>query len=237
MGKDTPTFVLLNHTDDIRSVETFGHEMGHAFHTEFSNDLTPLYKSYSIATAEVASTFFEQLTRVEIEKSLSEKEKIIFLHNQIMGNIATIFRQIACFNFENELHLLIREKGQASKEEMADLMVKHLKSYLGNNFDIKHDDGYFFVFWAHIRRFFYVYSYAYGQIVSRALYEKWKEDKSYKDKIEQFLKAGRSMSPEDIFKSIGIDSTKEEFFEKALFGLEDDIKRLEKMFKNNKIKR
>ena len=128
-----------------------------------------------------------------------------------MGDISTIFRQIACFNFESELHEKIRNDGQISKDKIAGLMSKHLKSYLGSAVSVTPRDGYFFVYWSHIRRFFYVYTYAYGQLISRALYEKWKKDPSYAEKIKQFLSAGRSMSPEDIFMMIGIDTSKTSF--------------------------
>lgn len=224
-----PTFLLLNHVNGVRSLETLAHEMGHAIHTELSRKQPPRYQKYSTATAEVASTFFEQMISDEIEKHLPEKEKIILLHNKIMGDISTIFRQIACFNFELELHEKIRKEGQVSKEKIADLMSKHLKSYLGDAVNITPHDGYFFVYWSHIRRFFYVYTYAYGQLISRALYEKWKKDPSYAGKIKQFLSAGRSMYPEDIFKMIGIDSSKMSFFEDGLKSIEKDIARLEKL--------
>ncbi len=226
-----PTFLLLNHVDDIRSVETLAHEMGHAIHTELSKKQLPHYRGYSTATAEVASTFFEQLAIAKLEQHLSDKEKLIFLHNRLLGDISTIFRQIACFNFELELHQRIREAGQLDKEEIAKLLAKHLRSYTGAAMKVTSDDGYFFVSWSHIRRFFYVYSYACGQLVSRALYEKWKADPSYATKIEQFLKAGCSMSPENIFKSIGIDTTDPAFFEGGLKAIESDISQLEKLAK------
>ncbi len=228
-GGDNPTFVLLNHTDNIRSVETIAHEMGHAFHSEFSKTQPHHYREYSTATAEVASTFFEQVTLAEMEKELDKKEYAILLHNKIMGDVSTIFRQVACFNFELELHQRIRQEGQLSGEEMAKLMSKHLRSYLGDSVEVTDDDGYFFVYWSHIRRFFYVYSYAYGQIISRALFEKWSEDKSYAKKIEQFLHAGGSMSPKDIFKSIGINTSDPNFFLTGLKGIEKDIKKLERL--------
>lgn len=226
---NSPTYVLLNHVDNIKSLETLAHEMGHAIHTELSHKQTPFYQGYTTSTAEVASTFFEQLMMEESEKYLSDKEKITFLHNKISGDITTIFRQIACFNFENELHQKIRKDGQANKNEIAEIMRRNIKSYMGNAVDVTEDDGYYFVYWSHIRNFFYVYSYAYGQIISRALYEKYKQDPTYAKKIKQFLSAGRSMSPEEIFKSIGIDTSKTSFFESGLKGIERDIIRLEKL--------
>lgn len=232
-----PTFVLLNHLDNIRSVETLAHEMGHAIHNELSKNQPPRYRHYSTACAEVASTFFEQLVSEDLVQHLSKEEQVVLLHNKIQGDIATIFRQIAFFNFENELHLKIREKGQVTKEEMAALMNKHFKSYLGPAFDFTDDDGYFYVYISHLRRFFYVYTYSYGQIVSRALYENWLKDPAYKSKIEQFLSAGRSQSPEEIFKSVGIDTSDPEFFKAGLKGLERDIIRLEKLTKDKASKK
>lgn len=228
-GKN-PTFVMLNHTDDIRSVETLAHEMGHAIHSEYVKDLPPHYRGYSTATAEVASTFFEQAVQYDILEKLSNDEKIIFLHNKILGDMATIFRQIALFNFELELHQDIRQNGYVSKEEIAKKLQKHMKTYLGSSVDVKIEDGYSFVNWSHIRRFFYVYTYAYGQLVSRALYQLWKENNNFSNKIEQFLKIGLTMNPKDTFKTIGVN-TNRKFFEAGIKSLESDIKKLEQLTK------
>ncbi len=225
---------MLNHANDIRSLETLAHEMGHAIHTELSKPQPVHYRDYTIAVAEVASTFFEQVLFDDLEQELTPKEQIIFLHNKVLGDIVTIFRQITCFNFEKELHAEIRKVGAISKEEMANLMVKHMKAYLGPAVDVSQDDGYVYVGWPHIRYFFYTYTYAYGQLISKVLFEKWKEDKSYAKKIEQFLRAGGSMSPKDIFKSIGIDTTDPKFFISGLKSIEKDIEKLEKLSKQLK---
>ena len=219
--------------NNLKSVETLAHEMGHAIHTELSKPLDPLYGEYTISVAEVASTFFEQFVSDQVIEDLSDEEKIIVLHDRINRDITCVFRQIACFNCELELHREIRSKGYLSKEEMARIMQKHLRSYIGDAAEITEDDGYVFTSWAHLRYSFYVYTYAYGLLVSRALYEKWKLDHSYSKKIEQFLSAGNSMSPKDIFKSIGIKIDKD-FFETGLKSIERDIDMLEKLAKKQK---
>lgn len=226
-----PTFVLLNHTNNYNSVLTLGHEMGHAIHTEMSHSQAGIYADYTMSVAETASTLFENFVFEEIFEKLSEKEKIIALHNKINDAIATVFRQIACFNFEKELHEIIRKEGYCSKEKIAKIMNKHMKSYLGPVVDLTEEDGYFFANWSHLRRFFYVYSYAFGHIISGALYFKYKKDENFKDKIEQFLKAGGSKSPEDIFTDIGVNIRDPKFFENGLKAIEEDIKRLEKLVK------
>jgi oligoendopeptidase F len=68
-----------------------------------------------------------------------------------------------------------------------------------------------------------------GNLSAWRLYQKYKEDKNYIRQIEKFLSAGGSKSPEEIFKAIGIDTSKPSFFEQGLKNVEDDIRKLEKL--------
>lgn len=235
-GINQPTLVMLNHTDNLESHSTFAHEMGHAIHSELSKKQLPFYQGYSMSTAEVASTLFEMIVFYDAFEKMSDEEKVVALHDKIGDDVQTIFRQIAFFNFETELHTTIREKGSLSKEEMAALYRKHLASYLGSDVIIPEHSGYQFASVPHFRSFFYVYSYAFGQLASKALYAKYKENPKFIEKIKEFLSAGGSMSPEDIFKSIGVDVTKPDFFEKGIKTIEDDINLLEKLVSGKKKK-
>ena len=114
-------------------------------------------------------------------------------------------------------------------------MNKHMKSYLGPVFEIKELDGYIFVRWSHIRNFFYVYTYAFGQLISDSLYTRYKEDKSKIKDVIKFLSAGGSDSPENIFRSIGINPNKK-FFEKGLQKISKNIDELERLWKASKKK-
>ncbi len=223
-----PTFILLNHIDDLRSFETLAHEFGHALHTELSKNQPPLYRGFSTVAAEVASTLFEQLALDGLTEYLSAEEKIILRHNRLLGEMSTVFRQTACFNFELEMHQSIRAAGQISAERLAALMVKHLQSYLGPVVNLTPADGYFFVYWSHLRRFFYVYSYIYGQLTSRVLAAKWRADHHFAEQIDQFLSAGRSLSPKNIFRKIGLNPTAPSFFELGLRSIEKEIEALER---------
>ncbi len=227
----SPTFVLLNHTNSLDSVSTLAHEMGHAFHSELSEVQSPLYRSYTISVAEVASTFFESIFFDDVLESLPEHERVVALHDRIDGDVSTVFRQTALINLEMELHDTIRKEGFVPAEKIGKIMAKHMNAYIGDAFPIGKDDGYGFVFWAHIRYFFYSYSYAFGQLISKALYARYKKDKSYLKQIEAFLSAGGSKSPEDIFADIGIDVRDPQFFVDGLKQIEADIARLESLVK------
>ena len=222
-----PTLVLLNHIDNAHSLLTLAHEMGHAIHSERSKKQSPMYEGYSIVTAETASTFFERAAFESLVATLSEKEKLIALHDKIQDDVSSIFRQIACFNFEVEMHQQIRAKGLLPKEALAKLMNKHMAAYLGGAVALVPEDGYFFVAWSHIRRFFYVYSYAYGQLTSRALWERVKKNKKYITKVDEYLQAGGSNSPEEIFKKCGLNLYSPKVFLEGLKSIEKDVAELE----------
>lgn len=223
------TYILLNYAGKLNDVSTLAHEMGHAIHTDLSRSQPVLYRDYTISVAEVASTFFENILFDKLLERASVNEKKDLMLSDIQGRIFTIHAQVAYFQFEKKLHAAVKEKGYVSKEEMAEMFAECRRSYTGSSMDVTTDDGYAFVYISHFRSFFYVYSYAYGQLIADALYAEYKKDKSFIKKVKVFLQAGGSMSPTDIFKKLGIDTTKPDFFKKGLDKLEQDIINVEKL--------
>lgn len=230
-GVVVPTYVLLNHIDNFESLKTLAHEMGHAIHAERAKTQRPFFQGHPISTAETASTFFETAALNRVIEMLPEEEQLIALHDTVQDNVATVFRQIACFRFEQALHEEVRRDGHVPKEQIADLMNVHMGAYLGPAFELERADGYFFAHWSHIRRFFYVYSYAYGQLISKALHHKLEKDPRFIEKIDGFLTAGESKSPYDIFKSCGLDTKKTDIFLEGLASIEKDVAKLERLVK------
>jgi len=224
-----PTQVKLNHVNDFKSLETLAHEMGHAIHTQRSKQRTPFYEGHSTVTAETASTLFENLVFDAVFKQATKAQQTVLLHDRITRDISTIQRQIACFNTELEIHQTIHSQGAMSKEELRKVMQKHLKAYLGPGVTVNDIDGYTYVYWAHLRYGFYVYSYAFGLLMSTSMATKYKEDNSYIQQIDQFLCAGASDTVANIFKSIGIDTTKADTFTQALKAQEADLKLFEQL--------
>ncbi len=226
---NNPTYVLLNHTDDFNSATTMAHELGHALHSELSKTQPVIYQSYSASTAETASTFFEQLVFEQLIQDFSQEQKIVALHNQLQDDINTIFRQIALFNFELQLHQQVRKQGYLGAQQIGQLLNQHTQAYLGNIFKLTNQDGQFFILWPHLRYFFYTYTYAYGHLISKALVRKVKTQPEFIKKVVEFLQAGGSDTPENIFKKIGIEIAKPDFFKTGLAEVEAGISELEKL--------
>lgn len=218
INKNLPTYILLNHKDQLESVLTLAHESGHGIHAELSNEKqNSLNCGHPTSLAEVASTFFEDFVLTEVLKDTKD-EKVMqaILDKKIHDDTASIFRQVAFYNFEKELHHDFREKGFLTKEYISDLFCKHMKSYLGDA--VKEDEsmrnGWIYV--NHFRRFFYVYSYASGLLISKALQKMVKDDKKNIVYVKRFLESGSTQSPKELFKDIGIDITKKEFWENGI---------------------
>jgi len=221
-----PTFVLLNHVNTLDSLSTLAHEVGHAIHTELAKGNSPLYQGYSTATAEFASTFFEELLFSELAPSLSTREQKILLHNRVNRDISTIFRQMAFFEFEYALHSEVRIKGYVPKERIAELLNQKSSEYLGQAVVLEKDDGYFFVPLSHIRRFFYVYSYAYGGLLSRLVSKRALEKPELFEKVTELLSSGSFSAPKNLFKGIGMNTEKKETFTDALAIVRADFEHL-----------
>ena len=72
------------------------------------------------------------------------------------------------------------------------------------------------VYWSHIRNYFYNYSYASGLLISKALQALYKQDSSNILKIKEFLSSGNKDSPKNILLDLNIDISKESFWLKGI---------------------
>ena len=227
ISKSLPTYILLNHTGRLNDVLTIAHESGHGIHAELSNCQNQLNSGHPISLAEVASTFFEDFVLDDIlENNDNQEFKKNILMEKLNGDISSIFRQVAFYNFEKDLHKSYREKGFLSKEFICELFCKHMQSYLGDAVEV--DDGmkYGWIYVSHFRRFFYVYSYASGLLISKGLQSLVRDDKANVQKVKDFLKSGSILSPKDVFKKIDIDITDSEFWERGLKEIEKNLNNL-----------
>ena len=220
--KTQPVYVLLNHTNKLYDVTTLAHEMGHAINNELMRKQNALNFGTTLSTAEVASTFMEDFVLDEVSNSLDNKTKLSLLVEKLDSDVSTIMRQVACYTFEQELHETFRKEGYLSKEKIGKLFQKHMSSYMGDYVEQSPGSENWWIYWSHIRRYFYNYSYASGLLISKSLQKMVKENPKNIDKIKKFLSSGTSKSPKDIFDECGLDITKKEFWENGL----NDLKRL-----------
>ncbi len=223
-----PTYVLLNHVGALRDVTVIAHEMGHAINSELMKKQHALNFGTLLSTAEVASTFMEDFVLKEIEKTAVGQLKLELMMARLQDDVSTIFRQIACYRFEKELHTEFRARGYLSKEVIGKLFHKHMGAYLG---EIASGSENWWVYWSHIRTYFYNYSYASGLLISKVMQKGVKEDKHFILKVKEFLSAGTSASPRDIFLKMGIDIMDNKFWDSGLDEIEQLLRETERLAK------
>lgn len=201
-----PTYILLNHTDTLNDVLTLAHELGHGINNELIRSRQhALYFGTPTSTAEVASTFMEDFVLQEILKEADDELRLALMVKKLNDDVSTIFRQAACYKFEQELHSAFRKKGYLSREEIGEIFRGHMSSYMGDFVEQSQGAENWWVYWGHIRSFFYVYSYASGLLISKSLQNYVKKDPKFIDNVKVFLSAGLSESPRNIFLKLGID--------------------------------
>jgi oligoendopeptidase F len=218
-----PTYILLNHTGKLHDVLIIAHELGHGINNELIREKQhALDFGTPTSTAEVASTFMEDFVLDEILHTADEELRLAIMMAKLNDDVSSIFRQAACYRFEQELHREFRIRGYLSKEEIGALFRKHMKAYMGDFVEQSTGSENWWVYWNHIRYFFYVYSYASGLLISKSLQNSVKKDPAFIAKVKEFLSAGLSDSPKNIFSRLGIDITDSRFWGRGL----DEVERL-----------
>ena len=182
------------------------------------------------STAEVASTFMEDFVLNELLEKADPELQLSILMEKLDSDISTIFRQTAFYNFETDLHNNFREKGYLSQKEIGEMFKKHMNSYLGSFIDTSQADNWW-IYVPHFRFIFYVYSYASGQLVSKALQAKVRENPRFIEKVKEFLASGTSDSPKNIFQNTDIDISQEEFWNQGLNQIQNLLEKTESLAK------
>lgn len=227
-----PTYVLLNYTDKLSDVTTLAHEMGHAINDEcMRGKANGLNFGTPMATAEVASQFMEDFVLEEITRSADEEQKLAILMLRLNDTISSIFRQIGCYKFEQELHAEFRKQGYLSKEEIGRIFQKNMAAYMGDAVEQSPGAENWWVYWSHIRTFFYVYSYAGGLLIAKAMQDKVRQDPKFIENVKTFFAGGLTKAPVELFADMGIDISTPEFWQTGLDQIEQLLEETETLAK------
>jgi len=237
-GPGAHPYILLNYTDDYNSVSTLAHEMGHAMNSYLTNISQPYSKaSYTTLTAEVTSTFNENMLLEYLLKNETDPQKRVALLGQSLESMrTTVFRQAMFSEFEYNIYKAAENKTPLTADFLSQAYLTLLKKYYGDKDGVVKIDDAYAMEWSYVPHFyynFYVYKYVSGYLTGLVLSDKILQgDTKTRDLyINKILKAGGSEYPLDELKAAGADLTDENFYNRAFEIINSRIAELEKLTK------
>jgi oligoendopeptidase F len=204
---DSQPYILMNYQDDIASMYTLAHELGHSMHSELTSEEQPyVYSGYEIFVAEVASTVNEALlTKHLLETVDDEAFRKHVLDEYLERFRSTLFRQTMFASFEHRAHEL-SEAGEALTPDRLDELYGDLKSQYYASADVDDRIAREWMRIPHFYRAYYVYQYATGISAANAIVERIEEDgEDAAADYREFLRSGSHGYPLELLETAGID--------------------------------
>lgn len=230
MGSKIIPYVMTNFAGRMQDKFTLAHELGHGVHFMYAANHRTGAMHANLPLMETASTFGEMIV---FEKTLQATTdplvKKQLLADKLMDSYATIMRQNYFTKFEIAAHAA--SETDFSIDILNTLWLENLAEQFGDSVKI---DDMFKVEWSYIPhifdRPFYCYAYSFGELLSMALYARYKEDgESFVSKIEQILAAGGSKSPTEILANVDIDMEDSNFWQGSFSIVEGWMEQLESL--------
>ena len=218
---DRHPYVFLNYMGERRDVLTLAHEMGHAVHQTLCAPLGTLLADTPLTLAETASIFGEGLVFDRLLAEATPAERRGLLAGRIEDGLNTVVRQIAFHRFETRFHAA-RQVSELSTDQIGALWLEVMSESLGPA--VRLNRGYEH-YWAYVSHFvhapFYVYAYAFGDLLVRGLMEKRRDDPAaFAPLYEQLLAAGGTVTYDEALKPFGLDPRDKAFWAAGMKQLE-----------------
>jgi oligoendopeptidase F len=226
------SFVLLNFTGKLRDVSTISHELGHAIHGHLSQGQEATVYDSPLSMAETASIFSEMLLGEKVKSLVSTEEYREYLNERLGDIFATIFRQVQYVIFERQVHEQIHKGAELSYKDLNTLWRAEQDKLYGGivryDTDAENESG-----WSMIPHIFhtpfYCYAYAFGNLLTFALYNKVQSGELTKEDYKDILRAGGSERPRDILGRYGIDIASADFYQAGLREVEKMVEEFEQL--------
>lgn len=216
-------FQLLNFNGTQRDVATLAHESGHGCHNMLSYEQGCLQFHPPLTLAETASIFGEMIVfRDLLDKAPSKEDRLAMLMSKVDDIVNSVVRQCSFDAFEQKVHEA-RAAGALSPEDMCNMWGECTAEYYGKEgevFDSYADTSHLWTYVSHFHNVpFYVYSYAFADLVVGSLYGVYQvtDDKAdFESKLLDLLRAGGTKDFDVALAPFGLNPSEASFWEDAL---------------------
>lgn len=229
---DHHPYVLLNYTGKPRDVMTLAHELGHGIHDLMAHENHYLDYHPVLPLAETASTFAELLVFEKLQESLDDPADVLaLLCEKLEDTFATVFRQISMFRFERRLHEARRSEGELTTESINELWQSSMGEMFGDALELGPEHRWTWLYIPHIVSSpFYVYAYAFGELLVLALYARYREEgEAFLPKYFELLAAGGSQKPAELLGRLGFNIADKAFWQGGCDLIRANLKRAQEL--------
>ena len=230
----THPFIMMSYADEVSSMSTLAHELGHSMHSYLTWKTQPfVYTGYSLFVAEVASNFHQAMMRGYLFNTIKDKNfQVALIEEAVGGNFFRYFFQMPTLaRFELETHQRVERGEPLTADIMINLMADLFAEGFGPNFDLDRERvGMTWSTFQHLFADYYVYAYATGISGAHALAGRILrgEPNAVEDYLG-FLKSGSSDYSLNVLKKAGVDMTSPQAVEETFAVMESYVDRLEKL--------
>ena len=233
----TYPFIFMSYNDDIFSMSTLAHELGHSMHSYYARKTQPfIYSGYGIFQAEVASNMHQALTRHHLLATHKDPEFQIAVIEEAMSNFYRYFFIMPSLaRLELEIHERVERGGALTADYLNHLMAELMLEVYGSEVEVSAQDrGRIGSTWAqfhtHLYSNFYVFQYATGIAGAAHLAQRVVDGEAGAvDSYLAFLNSAGSMYPLDGLRLAGVDMASPEPVQAAFASLATMVGRLEEL--------
>jgi oligoendopeptidase F len=223
-------FIMMSYTDDVFSLSTLAHELGHSMHSYLTWQNQPiLYSDYSMFVAETASNFHQAMVRAHLLATNPDPAFQITVIEEAMSNFHRYFFIMPTLaRFELAVHQAEERGAGMSADDMLGLMADLFSEGYGGGVHVDRErTGATWATFPHLYADYYVFNYATGISAANALALRVRSGAAAAaEDYLRFLKAGGSLYPLDALRVAGVDMTTPEPVEAAFSVLAGLVERL-----------